>query len=402
MTDPAAQLFERARSLVDDISLGAVKQWKAKHSGALAIGHMPVYVPRPLFEAIGCLPVAVFGGGDALDIIRGDSYFQSYICHIPRSTVELGLGGHLDALDGLVFPSICDVIRNLGGMWRMLFPEKYTAYLDLPQNFDPAVGGKFYASEMRRIARELEPRGAKTLEPAALLQAIASEDRRRAMLEELDAVRRAEPWRLRATEAYLAVRAGAVLPADEHTTLLAEIASAVKSRSARPVDNVRVVLVGSFCEQPPFELIRALEKAGCDIVEDDFQLGMRMIDGPISPRPHEDPIDALSRAFLERGQESASRYIGQHEKGDALVSRVRACAADGVIFAAASFCDPALLDQPMLEAALARAGIPHTSFKFAENIGQFQTIREQAGAFSDAVKLWGPAGAVQTAQEASA
>jgi benzoyl-CoA reductase subunit C len=81
---------------------------------------------------------------------------------------------------------------------------------------------------------------------------------------------------------------------------------------------------------------------------------------------------------------------------------VHACADDGVIFAAASFCDPALLDQPMLETALDRAGIPHTSFKFAENIGQFQTIREQAGAFSDAVKLWGPAGVVQTAQEASA
>jgi len=62
--------------------------------------------------------------------------------------------------------------------------------------------------------------------------------------------------------------------------------------------------------------------------------------------------------------------------------------ADGVIFAAASFCDPALLDQPMLEAALESAGIPFTSFKFAENTGQFQVIREQAGAFSDAVRLW--------------
>ena len=45
----------------------------------------------------------------------------------------------------------------------------------------------------------------------------------------------------------------------------------------------------------------------------------------------------------------------------------------------------------MLEAALTRAKIPHTSFKFAENNGQFQVIREQAGAFSDAVKLWGAA-----------
>jgi benzoyl-CoA reductase subunit C len=389
VNDPATPILDRARALVDDLSLGSVAAWKASHPGALAVGHMPIYVPRPLFEAIGCLPVAVFGGGDAIDIIRGDSYFQSYICHIPRSTVELGLSGRLDVLDGMVFPSICDVIRNLGGMWRMLFPDKYAAYLDLPQNFQAAVGGRFYAGELRRIARELEGRGARKLEPGALRAAIEREDRRRATLVELDAVRRAEPWRLRATEAYLAVRAGAVLPADEHTTLLREVIDAVRRRKTRPLDNVRVVLVGSFCEQPPFELIRALEKAGCDIVDDDFQLGLRMIDGSIAPRDEEDPVDALARAFLERGQASASRYIDQDEKGAALVRRVRETGADGVVFAAASFCDPALLDQPMLESALARAGIPQTSFKFAENIGQFQTIREQAGAFSDAVKLWG-------------
>jgi benzoyl-CoA reductase subunit C len=403
VNDAASPILDRARALVDDRSMHAVKAWKAAHPGGLAIGHMPIYAPRPLFEAIGCLPVAVFGGGDSLDIIRGDSYFQSYICHIPRSTVELGLGGHLDALDGMVFPSICDVIRNLGGMWRILFPERYAAYLDLPQNFDRDVGGRFYASEMRRIARELESRGARPLDPPLLLEAIAREDRRRAVLEDLDAVRRAEPWRLRASEAYVAVRAGSVLPAEQHEALLAEIIDAVKLRNARPVDNVRVVLVGSFCEQPPFDLIRALEKAGCDIVEDDFQLGMRMIDGPIEPRSHEDPVDALARAYIDHGRETASRYIGQAEKGAALVARVRACAADGVIFAAASFCDPALLDQPMLEEALVRAGIPYTSFKFSENTGQFQVIREQAGAFSDAVKLWGSAAAAaQPAQEAIA
>ena len=150
--DPAARVLARARHLVEDHTCSAVAAWKAAHPGALAIGYLPIYVPRPLLEAIGCLPVAVFGGGDQVDIIRGDSYFQSYICHIPRSTVELGLAGDLDLLDGMLFPSICDVIRNLGGMWKLLFPGRYSAYLDLPQNFDPALGGRFYVAELTRIA----------------------------------------------------------------------------------------------------------------------------------------------------------------------------------------------------------------------------------------------------------
>lgn len=387
--DPCGPVLERARALVEDRSLAHVRAWKQAHPGALAIGHLPIYVPRPLLEAIGCLPVAIFGGGDELEIIRGDSYFQSYICHIPRSTLELGLTGHLDALDGMIFPSICDVIRNLGGMWRMLFPDRYAAYLDIPQDFDPRVGGRFYISAMREIATELEARGAGTLDNGGLSRAIADENDRRAALETLDAMRRAEPWRLSATEAYLLVRAGAGLTARDHRALLEEAYAAACRRPARLLDNARVVLRGSFCEQPPLDLIRTLEKAGCDIVDDDFQLGLRTIEGAILVGDEEDPLEALARAYLVRGAPTASRYIGEEQKGAALVARVRECQADGVIFAAASFCDPALLDQPMLESALDRAGIPHTSFKFAENNAQFQTIREQAGAFSDSVKLWG-------------
>ena len=62
-----------------------------------------------------------------------------------------------------------------------------------------------------------------------------------------------------------------------------------------------------------------------------------------------------------------------------------------MLFAAPSFCDPALLDQPRLTRVLDAEGIPYTAFKYAENTGQFQAIREQAGTFADSVKLWGTA-----------
>jgi benzoyl-CoA reductase subunit C len=40
--------------------------------------------------------------------------------------------------------------------------------------------------------------------------------------------------------------------------------------------------------------------------------------------------------------------------------------------------------------AMDREGIPWTAFKYAENSGQFQVIREQAGTFADSIKLWSP------------
>ncbi|HFQ16053.1 MAG TPA: benzoyl-CoA reductase subunit C, partial [Rhodobacteraceae bacterium] len=90
--------------------------------------------------------------------------------------------------------------------------------------------------------------------------------------------------------------------------------------------------------------------------------------------------------------ETAAKYepCGEN-KGKFLIDMVRARAAEGVIFAAPSFCDPALLDRPMLAKALGEADIPNIGFKYAENSGQMQPIREQAGTFADSIKLWSQA-----------
>src|SRR3569832_640286 len=131
MTDaiPAVQhIVERCERLFEDLDLTAVKEWKAAAPGRKAIGYMPVYVPREIVHAAGFLPMGILGGGDSLEVIQGDAYYQSYICRIPRSTLELGLTGRLDCLDGMLFPSLCDVIRNLSGMWQFMFTGKYVKY----------------------------------------------------------------------------------------------------------------------------------------------------------------------------------------------------------------------------------------------------------------------------------
>ena len=74
-----------------------------------------------------------------------------------------------------------------------------------------------------------------------------------------------------------------------------------------------------------------------------------------------------------------------------LVKSVKTRGAEGVVFAAPSFCDPALLERPMLQDVLAQHKIPYTAFKYAENTGQMAPIREQAGTFADSIKLWSDA-----------
>ncbi|MDP6121785.1 MAG: 2-hydroxyacyl-CoA dehydratase, partial [Rhodospirillales bacterium] len=152
----------------------------------------------------------------------------------------------------------------------------------------------------------------------------------------------------------------------------------------------RILIQGSFCEQPPLNLIKSIELAGCYIVDDDYILGTRWLleNVPVDG----DPIANLAHAFLYQSTDCAAKYEPDGtRKGHFLVETVRRRGAEGVIFASPSFCDPALLDRPMLGRALSRENIPYISFKYAENSGQMQPIREQAGTFADSIKLWSAA-----------
>ncbi|MGZ5236637.1 MAG: benzoyl-CoA reductase subunit C [Caldimonas sp.] len=387
---PVAAIVERCQTLFDDLDFTAVKAWKATVPGRKAIGYMPVYVPRELIHAAGMLPVGILGGGDSLEVIQGDAYYQSYICRIPRSTIELGLTGRLDCLDGMLFPSICDVIRNLSGMWQILFKDKYVKYVDVPQNYQDSVGGNFYIQEMEVVREDLGRLRGAPISDAELNASIRVYNDNRAAVRELYAYRAAKPWQAPTAEVYLLLRAGMVLPPEEHTALVREYIAATDAVARPKRDNARVVINGSFCEQPPLGLIKSIEMSGCYIVDDDFMLVTRWLLDEVPADA--DPLDELSKAFLHRSASTAAKYeTTREEKGVFLMKQVKTGAAEGVIFAAPSFCDPALLERPMLQDVLAKHGIPYTAFKYAENTGQMAPIREQAGTFADSIKLWSAA-----------
>ncbi|MFH1279023.1 MAG: benzoyl-CoA reductase subunit C [Candidatus Eisenbacteria bacterium] len=382
-----AEAIGFARELFDDLSFSYARRFKEADPQGRVIGFLPIYVPREIIHAAGMLPVGIFGAGDRIPVVHGDAYFQSYICHIPRTVVELLARGKFSDFDGFIFPSICDVIRNLSGIFRLHAEGAFVRYLDFPQNFDPAVGGVFYRSELERLTADLKEMNGKEVGAEGLNRSIALYNRNRRLLRELDSLRSAEPHKVSALDSYLVRRAGQTLSVEDHNGYLEKVLDLARASDAEPEDRIRVVVSGAFCEQPPLGLIRTIEMAGCYIVGDDFQLGLDWFADDI-PDGSGDPVGALVDAYLGRSHYSSALYENEKGKGDLLAAEVRKLSADGVIFCAPSFCDPALLDRPLLEQAMDRHHIKHSSFQYHENLGQFHVIREQAGTFADMIKLW--------------
>jgi len=273
---------------------------------------MPIYVPREIIHAAGMLPLGILGGGDQLEVIHGDAYYQSYICRIPRSTIELGITKRLDFVDGMLFPSICDVIRNLSGMWQLLFPDVYTRYFDVPQNYQDGVGGEYFTHELEELRAGLESVGGKPITDDAIRNSIAVYNENRQLVRAVYEFRSQNPERAPSSEVYLLMRAGMVIPVEEHSIMLRDYLDAVQ-REERPLrDNCRIIINGAFCEQPPLNLIKSIEMAGCFIVDDDFMLVNRWLLADVNTEG--DPLTNLAIAFLHMSADTAAKYCATEEE----------------------------------------------------------------------------------------
>ena len=380
-------ILKECEELSFDLNFTYAKKWKAKSKDRILVGYLPIYVPREIIHAANGLPVGIMGVGDRKQIIKGDAYYQSYICHLPRGIIEMALDKNLDDFDGFMFPAICDCVRNLSGMFKLSKKGSFQRYFDYPQNFDAHIGGTFYIQEMEKVMEDMFNINRVKVTNEKLNLAIQLYNKNRKLIEDIYNIRQEFPWRLSAVETYHLLRAGITIPVEDHNEILEQVLEHISKERGEPMDNIRVLVTGSFCEQPPIGMIKSIEMAGCYIVEDDFMLGSRLIQGDIKENS-DAPLATLADAYINQSTFSSAYYDVGNPKGKRLVKLAKERNTDGIIFCAASFCDPALLDRPLMQKECDEAGIPHINFQFHENTGQFKVIKEQAGTFSDSIKLW--------------
>ena len=377
------EILDTCRALIGEAPGAVARAWKAAHPGGRAVALYPVWAPAEVVHAAGMLPLGLFGGGTSVELTHADARFQSFVCSIAKSSLELGFQGRLDGIDGLVFSNICDVARNLGSIYRRNFPGVAVEYLHLPQNSTSPGVVPYLAAELRRLADGFTRAFALPVREAALAKSIETYDELRARIRALYALRIAQPQALATTELYAVLRAATLAPPEVSVARLDTLLDALPRRAGRPRDRVRVVVEGAFCEQPPLGLLEVLEEAGCYVVEDDLLLGWRWFTGDVPSGG--DPFERLARAYVDHAVPSSTRHDGRRHRADGLIEKVRRSGADAVIFMPAKFCEPALFDYVLMKQGLERAGIPHLIVEFEEKMWTFERTRTEIETFVESM-----------------
>jgi benzoyl-CoA reductase subunit C len=375
-------VFAECRTLVEDPAYPAVRRWLEANPAGKVLGHFQVYFPEEIAHAAGMLPVKILGTGGAVPIRKADARIAAFVCSIIRGSLELGLTGRLDFLSLFVTPAICDAARNACGIWARNLPQFACQTLYLPQNATSPHAAPYLRNEYGRIAGVIEALTGRPITEAALCRSIELFNENRRLLRALYRVKRESPWLLSAVEAYTLVRAGAVMPREEHNVLLRRVLDRLPGRAAKPQDKIRIVFEGGYCEQPPADMLAVIQDA-CYVVDDDLLIGLRWLtdDVPLDG----EPLASLARAYLDASTYSPVQHDPRKPKSALLLRRIREAGADAAIVAAPKMCEPGLEDQVLHVRALEEAGIPHLVMEFEETMTVFEQMRMEVETFAESL-----------------
>jgi benzoyl-CoA reductase subunit C len=241
---------------------------------------------------------------------------------------------------------------------------------------------RYIAAEYQRLRAEMEKRAERAADDESLRASIRTYNRNRRLLRELYAIRRDEPWKLSCTESYLLLRARTRISCEEHNVLLERAIAGIRARRRQAQDKPRVVFVGGFCEQPPLEMLEAIDD-NCYVVDDDLLIGMRWFTEDVPEAG--DPVWALAESYVERSAASPVQHDERKSKEGYLMAMIHTAKADAAIVTAAKFCEPGLDEQVAWSKHLDEVGVQYLVLEFEEKMTSFEQMAMQLETFAESL-----------------
>ncbi len=347
-----------------------MEKWK-KNKNKI-IGYYCGYVPEEILHAMGFLPYRMRATG-CKDTALADAILSHFNCSFVRCSLNLALEGKFDFLDGLTIINSCDHVRRLFDIWK----RKVNTDKDFPLFFISVPhlvtdhGRGWYHSEIDCFIKSLEKRFKIKLEEEKLVNSIKVYNENRQILRKINELRAVKEPKITGSDFYKLMVSNSSIPKEICNQELNQIHGSLREKSNLASHRARLMLVGSFVDNPDF--ISIFEDVGAQIVSDSLCLGLRNIwdDTKITKKPLQGLVDRYYEKI------ACPRMMNRHsERLEFIVNQVKSTNADGVVVQRLEFCDLHGVDNMLLQHDLEDLGIPVLNIDreyLMGDIGRFKT-----------------------------
>jgi len=329
------------------------RDWK-EATGGKVIGCFPMHVPEEIVSAAGMLPVTLLGNEKKISL--ADEYLQPSVCHLARGNLGLALDGELNFLDGVIFPDICDVIKNIPDIWRLHHPLPFHHNLLVQGKLTSASARNYTINQFDKLKQSLGEIAGSKISVQALRQSISIHNQNRELLSNLYRVRRDNPQLLRTSDVARVVMASMLMPKEEHNRLMHQLLKELSGVTKPSKGGVKVVLSGLLCDEPAWEILDLVEELGMVVADDDLYVGRRYFATKV--REDIDPIEALAEHYIQ-DIPCPTKHYQADRWAEYLIDLVRDAGAKAIIILMLKFCEVHAFDYPWLKARFESEGIPH-------------------------------------------
>lgn len=361
------------------------QEWarKWRQGGKKVFGYFCSYVPEEILYAAQILPIRILGSPEPVD--QADSHIQSYVCRLIRSSLNKGIKGGYDYMDGVIIPYTCDGMRLLHDLWEINVNNEFVWLLDIPSSTRSDAGKRFFFEAIDSLKTAVETYTGREIQPEDLDRAIYVHNETQSLLGTFYRYRRNSGWEIGSEEALQMTLAALVSPKEEYNQRMAALLKAfanVSNEGAQRVgtDWVRLHVSGSVSVDP--KLYRLIDQAGGMVVSDDLCTGSRYFWDKVGVM--EDPLLAIKKRYLNRIS-CPSKYPAA-DRREYLLSRIQESGSQGVIFLLEKYCDPHLFDYPGIQTALEEKGIQSLWLETELFVSGEEQVKTRIEAFIEMIK----------------
>lgn len=322
-----------------------------KGEGSKVMGYFCCYTPLELITAAGMIPCRIMGDTKE-PTTEADIYLDPVFCPYVRTCFDIAMKGRYDFLDGSLWPTSCDNLINVYGIWEYNLKPLYIYQLSIPKVAD-SLALNFFKQDIGYLRESLEGFIGREISDEAISQAIDLHNENRALLRQLYELRKPDPPLLYGSEVIQILVAVMSLPVAEANQLLRGVIDEVRARHDGPKrKSARLLISGNELDDSTF--IELIEECGANVVADDLCIGTRFFWYDVEKTP--DPLDGIARRYLGdircprtyRGNPEMTRRQEMEERFNHIRDFVNQFDVNGAILYILKYCDSEEWEAPDL------------------------------------------------------